>query len=125
MPQWYEAVRDVTKTTANSTALGSMHRLVRSLPTGPAYNDVAITEYVLNHQVTLESRDGPTPFRYRYRVAPSQEGTTLSLDGSISGAGLLGPAGHLGPLATQLFKRGMKQNLAELKGILEGQDSAP
>lgn len=31
----------------------------------PANNDVEIIEYRLNHQVTVESRDGPTPFRYR------------------------------------------------------------
>jgi uncharacterized protein YndB with AHSA1/START domain len=120
MPRWYEAVQEVTKTTANPTGAGSRYEIVRSLPSGPAFNDVEVVEYTLNHQVTIESREGPTPFRYRYRVEPSQEGTTLTLDGSISSAGLPGPAAHLGQLATQLFKHGMKQNLHQLKQILEG-----
>jgi uncharacterized protein YndB with AHSA1/START domain len=119
MPQWYEAVRQVTKTTAGPAAAGSRYRIVRSLPSGPAYNDVEVTEYVLNRSVTLESRAGPTPFRYRYGVEPTREGTTLTLDANISSAGLPGPAAHLGGIATQLFKHGMKQNLSELKRIVQ------
>jgi uncharacterized protein YndB with AHSA1/START domain len=120
MPLWYEAVRQVTKTTANPTAVGSTYDIVRSLPNGPAYNNVEVVEYTLNHQVTIESRSGPTPFRYSYRVEPNQEDTTtLTLDANITSAGLPGPAGLVGGIATQLFKHGMKQNLHQLKQILE------
>jgi hypothetical protein len=106
------------------TGVGARYEIMRSLPNGPAYNDVEIIEYTLNHQVTIESRDGPTPFRYRYRVEPSQEGAMLTLDSIISSAGLSGPAAHLGQLATQLFKHGMKQNLHEPKRILEATHTA-
>ena len=123
MPLWYEAVQQVTKTTANPIGIGSRYDIVRSLPNGPAHNDIEVVKYTLDHQVTIESRSGPTPFRYRYRVEPSQEGTTLTLDGSITSAGLPGPAAHLGQLATQLFKHGMKQNLHQLKQILEAAKS--
>jgi uncharacterized protein YndB with AHSA1/START domain len=119
MPRWYEAVQQVIKTTANPTGVGSRYQIVRSLPGGPAHNDVEVTEYELNSEVTIESREGPTPFRYRYRVEPDREGTTLTLDGTISGAGLPGPIAHLDRLATQLFKHGMNQNLNELKRIVE------
>jgi uncharacterized protein YndB with AHSA1/START domain len=119
MPRWYEAVREVTKTTPGPAAAGSGYRIARSLPGGPAHNDVEVTEYVLNRTVTLESREGPTPFRYRYGVEPSRDGATVTLEASISSAGLPGPAAHLDRLATQLFKQGMKQNLYELKRILE------
>jgi uncharacterized protein YndB with AHSA1/START domain len=119
MPLWYDAIQHVTKTTPGPTAAGSKYQIVRSLPGSPAYNDVEVTEYDLNTEVTLESREGPTPFRYRYRVEPDPEGTILTLDGTISGEGLHGPAAHLDRLATQLFKHGMKQNLNELKRIVE------
>ena len=119
MPLWYEAIQQVTKTAANPTGVGSRYEIVRSLPNGPALNDIEVVEYTLEHQVTIESRSGPTPFRYRYRVEPSHEDTTLTLDGNITNAGLPGPAGHLGGIATQLFKHGMQQNLQQLKQILE------
>jgi uncharacterized protein YndB with AHSA1/START domain len=119
MPRWYEAVQQVIKTTASPTGVGSRYEIVRSLPNGPAHNNVEVVEYTPNHLVTIESRSGPTPFHYRYRVEPSQQDTTLTLDGSITSAGLPGPGGHLGGIATQLFKHGMKQNLHQLKQILE------
>jgi len=119
MPLWYEAVQQVTKTTGNPTGVGSRYDIVRSRPNGAAHNDVEVVEYTLNHQVTIESRSGPTPFRYRYRVEPSQEDTTLTLNASITSAGLPRPAANLGGIATQLFKHGMKQNLHQLKQILE------
>jgi hypothetical protein len=93
--------------------------MVRSLPGGPAYNDVEVTSYQPESEVTFASTNGPTPFEYRYRVEPTTTGTRLTLDGQISGEGLPGLAGHLGGLAGQLFKQGMKKNLQELKRILE------
>ena len=74
---------------------------------------------VRNRLVTLESRAGPTPFRYRYELQPNGQGTHLTLEGRISSAGLPGPLARVDSLATQLFKRGMKQNLSELKRIIE------
>jgi uncharacterized protein YndB with AHSA1/START domain len=118
-PQWYEAVRHVTKTSAGPAATGATYEVTRSLPGGDARNTVEITEHEAHHRVTLESRDGPTPFRYRYRLEPQPDGaTSITLDGRISGAGLPGPIGHLDPLATQLFKHGMRRNLAELKRLI-------
>ena len=119
MPLWYDAVQHVSKTTPGPTAAGSRYEIMRSLSGGAAYNDVEVTQYELNSKVTLESREGPTPFRYRYHVESDHEGTMLTLDGTISGDGLPGPVAHLDRLATQLFKHGMKQNLNELKRIVE------
>ena len=120
MPLWYEAVEHVTKTSAGPTATGPTYEITRSLPGGDAHNTVEITERDAPHRVTLESRDGPTPFRYRYTLQPRPgEATSITLDGRISGAGLPGPIGHLDALATQLFKHGMRRNLAELKRVIE------
>lgn len=92
----------------------------RQLPGGPARNEVEITTYESGREVTFTSLSGPTPFVYRYLVEPDGHGTLLTLEGTISGAGLSGPAALLGPLAERVFKRGMRDNLGLLKEILEG-----
>jgi uncharacterized protein YndB with AHSA1/START domain len=119
MPRWYEAVRRVTVTTPASTGTGARFRMLRSLPGGPAYNDVEVTSYQRNSEVTFASTSGPTPFRYHYRVESVADGTRLTLNGDIGGEGLPGLAAHLGGLAGQFFKQGMRSNLRVLKRILE------
>jgi uncharacterized protein YndB with AHSA1/START domain len=119
MPLWYEAVDEVTKTTDAPSGPGARYLVTRALPGGRAHNDVELTEHHLDRVVTLESRSGPTPFRYRYTLEPNGSGTRLTLEGRISSAGLPGPIGRLDGVATRLFERGMQQNLRQLKRILE------
>jgi len=118
MPQWYSAVQRVDRTEGTS-GLGTRYAVHRQLPGGPARNEVEITTYVSGREVTFTSQSGPTPFVYRYLVEPDGDTTRLTLEGTISGAGLSGPAALLGPLAEGLFKRGMRDNLGALKQILE------
>jgi uncharacterized protein YndB with AHSA1/START domain len=118
MPRWYSAVRRVERVEGTS-GLGTRYEVYRELPGGAARNDVAITSYSEGEEVTFTSLSGPTPFVYRYRVQPLREATRLTLDGTISAAGLPGPAALLGPLAEGLFKRGMRDNLGALAAILE------
>jgi uncharacterized protein YndB with AHSA1/START domain len=119
MKRWYEAVNEVTITTEGATRRGTTYRIARSLPGGPAANLVEITEYGPDRHVTHESLDGPTPFRYRYTLEPTLEGTKVVLDGRITSAGILGKAAPADHLATALFKRGMRKNLAALKQLAE------
>lgn len=119
MTQWYEAVDQVAGHADTQVGKGSTFQMVRSLPGGRAVNVVEVTEYEPDRRLTLESRSGPTPFRYAYTLDATQEGTELTLDGRISAAGLPGPAEHLGPLAARLFARGMQRNLRTLKHLLE------
>ncbi|MFI0445374.1 SRPBCC family protein [Actinomadura sp. 6N118] len=119
MPQWYEAVDRVEAMTATSPGKGARFHMVRSLPGGPAHNDVEIIAYVPDEEIAFSSTSGPTPFRYHYRIEPITGGSRLTLDGEISGDGLPGPAARLGGLAARLFKQGMKKNLDTLKQILE------
>jgi uncharacterized protein YndB with AHSA1/START domain len=121
MPTWYDAVERVTATTAASAGQGARFRMVRSLPGGRAYNDVEVTSFQPNEEITFASINGPTPFRYHYRLEPIPGGTRLTLDGQISAEGLTGPAAHLGGLAERLFEHGMKTNLRALKRIIEAQ----
>jgi uncharacterized protein YndB with AHSA1/START domain len=119
MPKWYEAVESVTAATPASPGTGARFRMVRSLPGGPAHNDVEVTSHQPDIEVTFASINGPTPFQYRYRFQLAERGTRLTLHGDVSADGLPGPAAHLGGLANQLFKQGMKKNLHVLKRILE------
>jgi len=102
-----------------TSGLGTRYAVHRQLPGGPARNEVEITAYESGREVTFTSLSGPTPFVYRYLVEPDGHATQLTLEGRISGAGLTGPAGLLGPLAEGVFKRGMRDNLGVLKEILE------
>lgn len=118
MPRWYSAVQQVDRI-GGTSGVGTRYEVHRQLPGGPVRNLAEITTYESGREVTFTSVSGPTPFVYRYLVEPHGEATRLTLEGSISPAGLTGPAALLGPMAEGLFKRGMRTNLGVLKAILE------
>jgi polyketide cyclase/dehydrase/lipid transport protein len=118
MPRWYSAVQRVERV-EGAGGLGTRYDVYRDLPGGAARNEVAITDYSDGQEVTFTSLSGPTPFVYRYYVHPLGDATRLTLEGTISGSGLSGPAALLGPLAEGLFKRGMRDNLGSLARVLE------
>lgn len=117
-PQWYSAVQRVERV-RGAVGVGTQYAVHRQLPTGAAVNTVEVTSYLAGQEITFTSIDGPTPFTYQYRVQPARHGTRLQLEGTISAAGLPGPARLLGPVAEQLFKRGMRDNLGTLKEMLQ------
>jgi uncharacterized membrane protein len=119
MPRWYEAVKDVVTLTPGVSGLGARYKIGRTLPGGPVVNEVAVTEHVPDQVFTIESVTGPTPFRYRYTLEPAGEATRLQLEGRITGDGLPGPLAHVDVLVTQLFKRGMGENLRTLSALIE------
>jgi hypothetical protein len=118
MPRWYSAVQRVDRIDGTS-GVGTRYMVHRQLPGGPVCNEVEVTTYESGREVTFTSLSGPTPFVYRYLVEPVGDAARLILEGTISGAGLRGPAGLLGPLAEGVFKRGMRDNLGVLKETLE------
>jgi uncharacterized protein YndB with AHSA1/START domain len=119
MPRWYEAVKEVVALTPSVSGQGARYEIGRTLPGGAVRNEVAVTEYVVDKVFTIESLSGPTPFRYRYTLEPSAEKTRLHLEACITGEGLPGPLAHVDVLVTQLFKRGMGDNLRELSQLVE------
>jgi uncharacterized protein YndB with AHSA1/START domain len=119
MAQWYDAVDHVAKASGGPTGAGARYLVTRSLPGGRARNEVEITEYEPDRRVTLASRSGPTPFRYRYTLDAIPTGTRLSLDGEISAAGVAGVPRVLDGAAAHLFRRGMQRNLRQLALLLE------
>jgi hypothetical protein len=82
-------------------------------------NEVEVSEFREPSLIAFASRSGPTPFVYRYRVEPAGAGSRVTLEGSITGEGLRGPAALVAPLAGKFFARGMGQNLKALKARLE------
>lgn len=118
-PRWFSAVTDVEPLSEGDVGEGARYRFRRNLPSGPALNEVEVTEYTPQNAITLTSRSGPTPFSYRFSVAPEGLGTTVTLEGEISGEGLGGVFGLLKGAAPALFERGMRTNLETLKALLE------
>ncbi len=118
MPLWLDAV-DQVAVAHGPPRRGGRFEMSRSLPGGRASNDVEITEFDPNRRLTLQSKRGPTPFRYAFQLEPRGMDTRLTLVGRISGQGLPAAVGGLDHLATRLFKRGMKHNLRTLKSRLE------
>lgn len=116
--RWYSAVRRVDRI-HGAGGVGTRYLVYRDLPGGQVENEVEVTSFVTDKEVTFASQRGPTPFVYRYILEPQAGGTRLQLVGSISGAGLPGPAALFAPLAEGLFKRGMRDNLRQLQRIIE------
>ena len=117
LPLWLEAV-DRVAFDDPPPRRGARFQMARSLPGGRVVNEVELVEFEPEHRVTLESRTGPTPFRYEYQVDPTEHRTRITLVGRISAEGLPGPIAHLDSVATQLFKRGMQRNLRTLEHLL-------
>jgi uncharacterized protein YndB with AHSA1/START domain len=118
-PEWYSAVERVTPLGATTVGVGARFEFVRALPGGRAVNVVEVTECSPFERFAMSSLTGPTPFTYRYSTAPSASGTLLTLTGDISAEGLPGAAALLGPLATTLFKNGMRTNLEVFARLVE------
>lgn len=119
-PQWYSAVQSVEWIAGPPSGAGSRYRFTRELPSGPAVNEVEVTEYEAPAVFTLRGRSGPTPFTYRYVLAPAPSGgTRLRLEGEINGEGLGGALALVAPIASKLFERGMQTNIETFKRLLE------
>ena len=107
---WNSAVRSVEQIEDDG------YRMVRELPTGVAENQLEVVAARSPDLVVVAASDGPTPFTYRYEIHRSNRGSELALDAEVE---LGGAAELLGPLATRAVKRGVDENLATLKQLLE------
>jgi hypothetical protein len=67
-------------------------------------------------ELVIRATAGPTPFLYRYRFSAANDGTVMQLDAEVE---LPGAAEFLLQLARRLVKKGVDENLATLKQILE------
>jgi uncharacterized protein YndB with AHSA1/START domain len=116
LQRWNSAVRTVWKTRGRESEVGSTYSMERELPNRRVRNDLEIFAHGYPAEFGIRTTSGPTPFSYRYGFSSDKGDTVVQLDGVFE---LDGVAGLLGPLAGRAVKRGVDDNLDELKDILE------
>jgi hypothetical protein len=67
-------------------------------------------------EFAIRTTAGPTPFRYRYAFSAENNESVVHLNAEVD---LSGPAGLLPQLARRAVKKGVDDNFATLKQILE------
>ena len=101
--------------------MGSSYVMERELPGGRAENRLEIVARDRPREFAMRTTTGPTPLLYRYRFVAADGGTDMTLDAEVE---LTGIASLAGPLAKRAVKRGVDDNLATLKGLLEARGRA-
>jgi uncharacterized protein YndB with AHSA1/START domain len=115
-PEWNSAVASVEALSRPAPAVGARYLMRRRLPTGPASNELAIVAWAPPDTFVVRTTSGPTPFTYNYRFADTARGTAVRLLAEIE---LPGTGPLIGRFAARAVKRGVDDNLATLRGILE------
>ena len=116
LPAWNSAVQAVRPTSPATSGVGSTFSMKRELPSGPARNELAVITSTPPREFTIRTTAGPTPFLYRYLFAAQNGETVVQLDAQVE---LDGVATRLPQLARRAVKKGVDDNLATLKMILE------
>jgi uncharacterized membrane protein len=116
LPQWNSAVQAVRRTGGPGDGVGSTYALERELPIGRVENQLELFAREHPTEFGIRTTSGPTPFSYRYGLSAANGETVVQLDAALE---LDGAAALLGPLLGRAVKRGVDDNLAELKRLLE------
>jgi uncharacterized protein YndB with AHSA1/START domain len=116
LPRWNSAVQTVRKTSAGENGVASTYSMERALPSGRAVNELKVVASEPPREFAIRTTAGPTPFLYRYELSAENGETVLSLDAEVE---LPGAAAFLPRLARRMVKKGVNDNLATLKQILE------
>src|ERR671919_826305 len=116
-PRWNSAVQAVRKTSAGENGVRSTYVMERELPTtGRAINELEVVASERPSEFVIRATAGPTPFLYRYRFAAENDETVIQLDAEVE---LPGAAALLPQLARRAVRKGVEDNFATLKQILE------
>jgi uncharacterized protein YndB with AHSA1/START domain len=116
LPHWNAAVEAAREISAGQNGVASTYSMERELPTGRAVNELEVVASDPPRRFAIRTTAGPTPFLYRYRFAVEKGRTIVHLDAQVE---LEGVAALLPQLARLAVKRGVDDNLAALKQILE------
>jgi uncharacterized protein YndB with AHSA1/START domain len=111
-PHWNSAVKAVRE-----RGPGSTYVMERRLPSGRAVNELTIVALDRPTEFAIRTTSGPTPFSYSYRFSAENGETVVRLEGEVE---LDGVASLLPQLARRAVKKGVDDNFATLKAILEG-----
>jgi uncharacterized protein YndB with AHSA1/START domain len=115
-PDWNSAVQTVRNTSPAGNGVGSTYLMERELPTGRAVNELEVVAREWPSEFAIRTTTGPTPFLYRYGFSSDNNETVVQLNAEID---VNGPAALLPELARRGVKKGVDDNLATLKQILE------
>lgn len=115
-PRWNSAVQTVRKTSPGDTGVASSYLMERSLPTGPAVNELEVVTREWPREFAIRTTAGPTPFRYCYGFSAENDETIVRLNAEVD---LTGPAALLPQLARRAVEKGVDDNFGTLKQILE------
>jgi uncharacterized protein YndB with AHSA1/START domain len=114
-PRWNSAVRTVRKTSGQTDG-ASTYEMERELPSGRAVNELEVVASEPPRAFAIRTTAGPTPFLYRYAFSAEDGGTVVKLEAQVE---LPGAAALVPQLARRLVKKGVNDNLATLKQILD------
>jgi uncharacterized protein YndB with AHSA1/START domain len=115
-PRWNSAVESVGKKSASERGAGSTYLMERDLPTGRAVNELEVVASERLREFAIRATTGPTPFLYRYRFSSDNDETFVRLEAQVE---LPSAAALLPQLARRVIKKGVDDNFATLKRILE------
>jgi hypothetical protein len=115
-PDWNSAVQTVQNTSPAGNGVGSAYLMERELATGSAVNELEVVAREWPREFAIRTTAGPTPFLYRYGFSTENNETIVELTAQID---LSGPAALLPQLARRGVKKGVDDNFATLKQILE------
>jgi len=113
---WNSAVRAVRPVASDERP---QYVMERELPGGRVENRIEVVTRERPVEFAIRSISGPTPFVYRYRFTRVPGGTDIAFSGAFE---LTGVASLAGPLAKRAVKRGVDDNLATLKELLEARE---
>jgi uncharacterized protein YndB with AHSA1/START domain len=116
LPRWNSAVQTVRKTSAGENGVASTYSMERALPSGRAVNELKVVASEPPREFAIRTTAGPTPFLYRYQFSADNDETVVKVDAEVE---LPGAAAFLPQLARRLVKKGVDDNFATLKQILE------
>jgi uncharacterized protein YndB with AHSA1/START domain len=116
-PHWNSAVQAVRTTSASGdNELGSTYLMERNLHSRRAVNELEIVSRERPSEFAIRTTSGPTPFAYHFRFTSAAGATLIQVDAE---ADLGGAADLLAPLVRRAVQKGVDENLATLKTILE------
>jgi hypothetical protein len=116
LPRWNSAVQAVRKNSADRNGVAPTYSMERELPSARAVNELEVMASDPPRTLAIRTTAGPTPFLYRYRFSTENGETVIKLDAEVE---LLGAASFLRQLAGRLVRKGVNDNLARLKKLLE------
>jgi uncharacterized protein YndB with AHSA1/START domain len=119
--QWNSAVQAVRTMSPRAGDVGSTYSMERELPTGRARNELEIVARERPTEFAIRTTSGPTPFVYRYRFSSENGATAVVLDARVE---LEGAARLLAPVASRAVRKGVEDNFAMLRKILEAGDAS-